>query len=606
MTVNSAKSSGAKPENSDEVELPQEVVDRWVDDLQNHPIRPLNPEERYIYGNAVIRALLQIPAFRSAVGMMRPFMDATCETAYTDQYARVGLSYWFFYGLKTDSERAAVLLHECMHVLNNQFQRRKEIKFLVDYPQMFNYAGDFEINSILERVPMLTLPKGIFPDRDPFTFPPRKTMEFYARCLHEKIKEQEENCPVHGNKNKQNDSSQKSNESEKSDSSKQDSSDSSEDKVNESGDSDKNEENSQPGDQGDPSDQGQPGDQGDQGDPQDGHGHNAQAEAQCNCHKGQKSEDGDGEGEGEGSGNGSGSGQGKGKGGKPNDVLDPGEKGGSKPRGKSKPSIDGDKDWSCDESSEEREQAADEAGIERASDVEQNLARKNTASRLAEERQKANTRSRGLGEGNSWLDAMLAFLQPPVVDWRQLFRRVIAASRDSITRGRSDYSYRRTSRRLQHNEFVFPGMTTYTPKVMMGVDTSGSMGDDDYKSLLNEVESMLKEVARGKEPVTLFAVDTRIGNIQPVTSVKHIKLLGGGGTQMAVAWKFIKELPKREQPDIFVLATDGYIDWADVEAEVRTSKFKSVILVTQEGGFKSCPITLSKLIPVIDISPKEK
>lgn len=608
------------------------------EDLKTTPVRKMTTNERAIYSRAVSRAVLLVPAFRDAIALMRPYMDASAPTAYTDKYARVAFGYWWFYALSS-TEQASVLLHECMHVLNNHFHRWGEIKGVSNNPNIFNLAGDFEINTTLDRIELVSLKAGQFPDKAPHSFPPGKTMEIYAHLLMEQQKEKEDNCPVHGKEAQKKakeeaekkasadraetdkaDADKNSEESdetdaeskeeskekgeEKSSESSEDSEDSTDDESDESSEgqdagdgeesdaesdsgdaegSQKSDDSEDAGSQGSDRDEesGAESDSGDGGESQESNssegadGNGSGKGAECNCGK-DHAEQGDGQGQGQGQG----SSQGQG-------------------------SEDSDS-WTCGNSDEKTEIAADEAGVQRASDVEQTIAKKNTAARIIEQRNREHREGRGYGAGNSWFDAVLAHLMPPVVDWRKIFRRVVAGTTDSLAKGRADYTYRRTSRRLQDPHFVFPGMVTYNPKVMLGIDTSGSMGTEDFQTSLNEIESLLKEVSRGKTPVTVFAVDTQIGNVQPVTSVKKINLSGGGGTIMAAAWQYIKTLSRLAQPDIFVLATDGGIDWDDVEEEVRTSKFKSVILVTQESGFAAAPESLKKIIPVLDISKKDK
>jgi len=543
-------------------------------DLDESPVRKLTQEERTIYGKAISKAVLFIPAFRDALALMRPFMDATASTAYTDPYARVGLGYWFFYVLEDEVQRGSVLLHESMHVLNNHFQRASEVKALKTSQQLFNLAGDFEINTVLNRVPFVDLKEGQLPDRAPHSYPPMKTMEIYADLLYKEQKEKEDKCEVHGTKAKEDKKKQQEQDQQKKDSAK--------DKSEESGESEESEsgEGSEPGDENGDGGAGESEGAGDgagsqpggsqPGNQPGGHQHGSSG-PQCTC--GKDHEDGeDGDGDGQGQGQGQGSGQGKGQGSDP---------------------------WSCGEATESRQNAADDAGIQRASDVEQTIAKANTAARIVEQK---NSKSRGTGSMDEFWDSILQHLMPKKVDWRKILRQVLSQSSAAVVRGRQNYTYKRVSRRLTGGEFVFPGMVNYLPKVTLAIDTSGSMGNEDYERALNEIEGIVKEVAKGKDSLSMFSVDTKVGNVQPVTSVKKIRLHGGGGTQMAVAWKYIKTVvAKKDVPDIFVLSTDGYIDWADVEREVREAKFKSVILVTQEGGYSAAPESLKRIIPIICI-----
>ncbi len=585
--------------------LSPELIEQLKKDLEN-PIRKLSQEERSLYGKAVSKAVLFLPAFRDAIALMRPFMDATASTAYTDPYARVGLGYWFFYILD-DAQRASVILHECMHVLNNHFQRAAEVKSLRANQMLFNLAGDFEINTVLNRVAFVDLKDGQLPDREPHSYPPMKTMEIYADLLYKDQKEKEDKCEVHGkeakekkreeDKKKQEAADQKSKEdAEKQDSDSGDDSD--------KGDQDSDEAGDQPSDQGQPSDEGDgqdgtdgdgDGDQEGEGDSQSGSGsqpggsqtgnQHGNSGPKCTCGKDDADGDEDGDGQGQGQGNGQGKpGQGSGKG-------QPGQNG-------------PESSWGCGEATEDRQDAADEAGIQRASDVEQTIAKANTAARIVDQK---NSGGRGTGHMDEFWDSILQHLLPKKVDWRKIFRQILTQSSEAVVRGRQNYTYRRVSRRLTGGQFVFPGMVNYLPKVTLAIDTSGSMGNEDYQRALNEIEGIVKEVAKGKDSLSIFSVDTKVGNVQPVSSVKKIRLHGGGGTQMAVAWQYINTVvPKKKVPDIFILSTDGFIDWADVEREVRASKFKSVILVTQEAGFKSAPESLKKIIPVLCIDEAKK
>lgn len=574
--------------------LSSDLMEQLKYDLEHNPVRKLSDRERRIYMHVVSVALRNIPSFRDAIALIRPFMDASCETAYTDQYARVGFGYWFFYILNED-QQASVLLHECMHVLNNHFARRLDVNALEKNQKLFNIAGDLEINTVLNRVPFIDLKNACLPDHEPFFLPPMRTMEIYGELLLKQQKEKEENCPVHGKDAEE----KRKNEQAQKDQQKQEKKD-----KQESGDEDGDDKGDDPQDQGDEAgdeagdqDGGeQPGGEtpgGESGEGQeegdgsgsqpgagDGHSH-GDSGPKCNCGK---DHDGDEDGDGEGQGQGSGSGQGQGQ-------------------GQGNQQGDG-KGWGCGDSDESTEKAADDAGIQRASDVETAIAKANTAARIVEEK---NSKSRGLGHMDALFDSILQHLSPKKVDWRKVFRQVLTQSRAAIIRGRQDYTYRRTSRRLTSTEFVFPGMVNYLPKITLGIDTSGSMGNEDYQRALNEIDGIIREVAKGKDAIKMFSVDTQVGGIKPVSNVRKVNLTGGGGTQMAVAWQYIRdEIGKKDKPDIFVLSTDGYIDWADVEVEVRAAKFKSIILVTQFGGFQQAPESLKKLIPVICIDEETK
>lgn len=511
-------------------QLDKETLDRLKKDLETNAIRPLDSDERRTYGNAVQTATTFVPAFRDAIALMRPYVDASASTAYTDRHARMGLGYWFFYLLNRE-QQASVILHETMHVLNNHFIRFEDYGVK---SKLGNIAGDFEINTSLNRVAFVDLTDCIFPDRAPYSYPPNKTMEWYLNHMDEE-EDGDDKCP----------------ECEK--------------------------EKAEKGDSGDSGDSGESGESGQE-----------------------SSSGGEGDEAGEGSGDGEGSGQGS--------ESDEGGSGagGTNPEN-SKNCGHSSKGSPCGSANEDTEAAADEAGISRASDIEQNIAKSNTVARMREE--KIRDKERGTtGHLDDLFNSVLKHLTPPKVDWRRVLRGIVASRIDSMAKGRADYSYKRASRRLQSKNFVFPGMIQYQPTVMWGIDTSGSMDVSDFQKSLNETEGLLKEVARGKSKISIFSVDTQIGNIQPVTSVRSINLSGGGGTVMAVAFQYVSNLGKKQKPDIFILSTDGYIDWADVAKEMKASEkeYYSLVLVTTPGGYAQAPAHLKASNRVIDISAEDK
>lgn len=500
-------------------------------------VRVLTQDERNQFTSALIFAEQHLNSFRDALALMRPFFDETCETAYTDKYARVGVGPWFF--TLNIRKQAAVVLHECMHVLNNHFSRFESIGVQGKIP---NLAGDLEINSGIHMMPDFDISDGILPERD-YAYKANQSMEMYYHLLNQDVQDNkfgdgsDPDCPVHGEKG--NAPSQGSGNDESSDDDKG------------AGSNDSNES----------------GDETQQGGNDSGDSLPVEANS-------------DGTGDGSGSSEGTGSCSCKGKGGK--SFGDEGRN-------------------TCDEATEDRSAAADEAGIERASDAEQTIAKQNTIARVAED---IKNKKYGPGAGNDFLVLAQRMMTPPRVPWQTIFRRAVSRLNENIKRGRADYSYRRINRRSSHSDYIFPGMIQYQPTVMLGIDTSGSMSNNDYSVSLSEIEGILKAVGKQKDALKIFCVDTKISGIQPVKSVSKIDLTGGGGTDMSVAFNYVNSLSKREQPDVFVLATDGGVPWPPVVEALQVAKgvYKSIILITNKACFEGCPQTVKNLATVIDIS----
>ena len=81
-----------------------------------------------------------------------------------------------------------------------------------------------------------------------------------------------------------------------------------------------------------------------------------------------------------------------------------------------------------------------------------------------------------------------------------------------------------------------------------------------------------------------------------VRNISDIRFTGGG-TDMAPAFAYVRSLSKRrirgnitEEPDLFVLATDGAIPWEGVIEELEQQhKYTPVILITDHYCFLQEP-----------------
>lgn len=507
-------------------------AEKYLADMaKGNVIRKMDKEERLFYSDAMVRITNEMPAFRDILTHLRPYLDLTCSTAYVDQYSRLGLGLWWFYDIN-EHQRSGVLLHEAMHILNDHHIRSEKTGY--NDPRITNLAMDMEINTTINSATNIDLPPGTFPDNEPYNFPPRKSFEQYYLMLQDFVDEQEK-------------------------------------------------QQQQEEDEGESDDSGEGSDADENTEEQQGSGNGSGSESS-----------GDQEGSGEGSGQGQsaqGNSQGSGSGSGDSEKT---QSDGSDAAGgddQSQDSSDGDgsdqgKSHTCDTATKEREQAADEAGINKSTTSEQTAMKSRIAQKLREIIQK--NRAAGDGHLNEFYQLAYSKMYRPVTDWKTIFKRVSANSMARVSKGRADYSYRQVNRRMTGGKFIFPGMIKYEPSAMLGVDISGSMGKDDQIKTAGEAESLLK--ALGNNPdFKVFSVDTKVGDIQPVKSVKDIDLYGGGGTRMEVAFQYIQSLPKKQRPDFFVLATDGGTDWDLLLRDaLKTHRMKvmSVILVTSEDGME--------------------
>lgn len=523
-------------------------------------IRPLNDDELGMYTSAVLYSTKMLPSFRDAISLLHPFFDLSSTTAYTDRNARCGLGPWFFSSELDGKKRASILLHECMHVLNNHFTRSENYGQSISQETM-NIAGDFEINCALDSVAMVDLSFAIFPNKAPFAYPENLLMEEYFPLL-KKDQDEQNKCPDCDGTGVVSDDDKQGNKDQK----QQDDGSQSDNKgkEKEGSGSDKNEDTNSQG--GQDSKENQKGD-------------------------GFSNSNNDGEGEQSDGNEGSNSGNGI----KPCPTCK-----GSGKSGKGEGEGSG-----CGVANEGREKAADDAGIEKASETEKKISQRNTRVRVAEERNKA--KQAGNGHMANFYENIFNILSPPKVDWRRIVSQITSTINDVVTRGRQDYSYRRVNRRFANSKYIYPGMIKYEATWMFGIDASGSMADKDYMVTLSEVEEIIKNNVRGKNKLKIFTVDTEISNIQTVSSIKEIDLVGGGGTRMATAFEYVNTLRRKDVPDVFVLSTDAELfgrDWDEIIQAIKNApvKYVPIILVTENSSINNVPKELKAIAKVIDVS----
>ena len=142
-------------------------------------------------------------------------------------------------------------------------------------------------------------------------------------------------------------------------------------------------------------------------------------------------------------------------------------------------------------------------------------------------------------------------------DWRRdllVATKAIAADLS----GRVDYTYRRPSRRQSiYQDIVMPSLRLPKSEVAIVVDVSGSISHDMLRRLLGETERILRTIG----PSTVLMVDTEVHYKARLHSVKGLKFIGGGGTDMGVG---IEEAAKSSpRPAVIVVLTDGATPWPE-------------------------------------------
>lgn len=147
------------------------------------------------------------------------------------------------------------------------------------------------------------------------------------------------------------------------------------------------------------------------------------------------------------------------------------------------------------------------------------------------------------GELSSILEAIKN--KPPVFNWKRYFRRLIG---NSIT-SEIQLTRMRPSKRFPDARGI---RMKRKPNIMVAVDTSGSISQDDLKDFFSEIHHIWKTGVN----VTVVEFDTKIQNIFEYKGQQNIKVHGRGGTDATSAIEYYKQHHDFSSCIIF---TDGYL-----------------------------------------------
>ena len=156
-----------------------------------------------------------------------------------------------------------------------------------------------------------------------------------------------------------------------------------------------------------------------------------------------------------------------------------------------------------------------------------------------------------------------ATLAPPAVSWKTVLRRAVRKSLQS-SKGSPKRTTTRVNRRQGGIGFgaskpLLKGVKRNQSRVIVGVDTSGSMAAAELEQAVREVAGIVKQAGRA---VRFVACDTKVQAVAEVRRPEQVieNLKGGGGTDFV---DLFDGWLAGEAGDLFVFITDG---WGEVPA----------------------------------------
>lgn len=190
--------------------------------------------------------------------------------------------------------------------------------------------------------------------------------------------------------------------------------------------------------------------------------------------------------------------------------------------------------------------------------------------------------AQGRGFGSADMDIAWDELnEETVVDWTEVVSDFASAA--GITaRGLVDYAYNEP----HHLQAVFVPVIASTeeptPKVYVGVDTSGSM----FSELAHTVNEAIAILDSTPNPTRWFTCDSVVTDHGEVSCADDIKLVGGGGTDLRDFFTHIENLMEEEgvMPDAVILFTDCETPWPD-----EPPPYECLIVDVRPEGYGNYP-----------------
>ena len=162
------------------------------------------------------------------------------------------------------------------------------------------------------------------------------------------------------------------------------------------------------------------------------------------------------------------------------------------------------------------------------------------------------------GKIGSGGDRDLAELLEPQVNWREVLRDFITET----CKGYDYSSYRRPNRKyLQAGLYMPSGVSEKVEELVLAIDTSGAIGQQDLSVFLSEVGSICNTVT--PSCVRILYWDTQVCREEKYKMheldniAKSTKPSGGGGTMVECVPKYMAE--HGIKPQATIVLTDGYL-----------------------------------------------
>lgn len=164
---------------------------------------------------------------------------------------------------------------------------------------------------------------------------------------------------------------------------------------------------------------------------------------------------------------------------------------------------------------------------------------------------------RGKMQGNK--NRSVNELLEPKVNWREQLRDFVNAT----CKNKDKTSWKRPHKRFIGHDIYMPSMIGESiGQIVVGIDTSGSIGQQELNEFLTEVVAICDDVSPSS--IELLYWDTHVAGHETYNQgdykglFESTKPAGGGGTHVGCVNQYLKD--KRIQPEAIIILTDGYVE----------------------------------------------
>ena len=175
------------------------------------------------------------------------------------------------------------------------------------------------------------------------------------------------------------------------------------------------------------------------------------------------------------------------------------------------------------------------------------------------------------GELKEYLDSLFK-IKSQIFNWKAYFRRVIG----NLITSELYLTRMRPSRRFPDSRGV---RFKRKPHVLVGVDTSGSVSNEELEDFFSEIYYLWKSGVK----VTIAQMDTKIEHIEEYNGKFNKEIYGRGGTEFTDLINYYNE--RKKDFSTLVIFTDGYVS-------LNLPPFRNgVWVITKNGQHQDYPGT---------------